>query len=132
MKEYKLVIETLNADGTGGYSAGSSNSSNFVVDRGVSRKPKFRILRQQFGDGYEQRLLDGINTKSEEYSVSFNNRSPEEVYTIADFLDATIPGNFDFYIDEEVVKVTTDTYDLVHSSTVGHSLSVVLKRVYEA
>lgn len=131
MKEYKLVIPTLNADGTGGYAAGGTNN-NFVVDRGVSRKPTFRILRQQFGDGYEQRLLDGINTKNEQYSVSFNNRSPEEVYTIADFLDATIPGNFDFYIDEEVVKVTANTYDLVHSSTVGHSLTVQLKRVYEA
>ena len=28
----------------------------------------------QFGDGYEQRLKDGINSLREEYAVSFVNR----------------------------------------------------------
>lgn len=131
MAEYKIVIPTTDGTTTGGYSSGGTNT-NFVVDRGVSRKPTFRILKAQFGDGYEQRVLDGINAKQEEYSVSFANRSPEEVYTIADFLDATIPGNFNFYINNETVKVTTESYDLSHDNTVGHSLSVTFRRVYEA
>lgn len=131
MAEYKIVIPTTNGTTTGGYSAGGTNT-NFVVDRGVSRKPKFRVLKQKFGDGYEQRLLDGINAKTEEYSVSFQNREPAEVYGIADFLDATVPANFDFYIDEEVVKVYCDEYELSHESTVGHSLTATFKRVYEA
>jgi phage-related protein len=131
MAEYKLVIPTADGTTTGGYTSGGTNT-NFIVDRGVSRKPTFRILKASFGDGYEQRVLDGINAKNEEYTVSFANREPEEVYTIADFLDATIPGNFNFYINDEIVKVTTDSYDLSHESTVGHSISMSLRRVYEA
>jgi phage-related protein len=130
MAEYKIVIPTTDGTTTGGYSAAGTNT-NFVVDRGVSRKPQFRILRQQFGDGYEQRLRDGINTKEEMYDVSFNNRQPEEIYTIADFFDAVIPESFDFYIDNDIVRVFTDTYSIVHGSTIGHSLTVALKRVYE-
>ena len=131
MAEYKIVIPTTDGTTTGGYSSTGTNT-NFVVDRGVSRKPTFRILKAQFGDGYEQRVLDGINAKQEEYGVSFANRSPEEVYTIADFLDATIPGNFNFYINNEIVKVTAEGYELSHENTVGHSLTVTLRRVYEA
>jgi phage-related protein len=131
MAEYKIVIPTTNGTTTGGFSAGGTNT-NFVVDRGVSRTPKFRVLKQKFGDGYEQRLLDGINAKTEEYSVSFQNREPTEVYSIADFLDATVPANFDFYIDNEIVKVYCDEYQLTHDSTIGHSLTATFKRVYEA
>lgn len=131
MAEYKIVIPTTDGTTSGGYSPAGTNT-NFIVDRGVSRRPTFRILRAQFGDGYEQRVLDGINAKTEEYTVAFKNRPPEEIYTIADFLDAIIPGNFDFYIDNEIVKVTADTYDIVHESTIGNSLNITLKRVYEA
>ena len=28
----------------------------------------------QFGDGYEQRIQDGINNLKQEFSVTFNNR----------------------------------------------------------
>lgn len=131
MAEYKIVIPTSDGTTTGGYAALGTNT-NFVVDRGVTRTPKYRLLKQSFGDGYEQRLLDGINAKTEEYSVSFNNRSPEEVYTIADFLDATVPANFSFYINDETVKVMCESYVLSHGSTVGHSLNATFKRVYEA
>lgn len=131
MAAYKIIIPTSDGTTTGDYQAGGTDT-DFVVDRGVSRKPKFRVLKQQFGDGYEQRILDGINAKTEDFSVSFANRSPSEVYTIADYLDAQVPANFNFYIDDETVKVYCEEYSLVHESTVGHSLTATFKRVYEA
>lgn len=49
----------------------------------VSKKP--RIKKMQFGDGYEQRLSDGINTNPEEWSLTFK-RSPSQITAIDNFL----------------------------------------------
>ena len=128
MAEYKIVIPV---DGSGDYSSGGTNT-DFIFDRGISRKPKFRILSAKFGDGYEQRLRDGINAKEEEVSVSFNNRTPTEIYAIADYLDATIPTSFTLYVDEDSFKVTCTEYQITHTETNAYSLSTTFKRVYEA
>lgn len=131
MANYKLVIPTADGTRTGGYSASGTNT-DFTVDRGVTRTPKFRVLAQTFGDGYEQRILDGINAKTEEYTASFANRDPDEIYAIADFLDNTIPTSFNFYINTETVKVTAEDYSITHNSNIAATLNLKLKRVYEA
>jgi phage-related protein len=130
MANYKIVIPTTDGTVTGGYSAGGT-LTDFVVDRGVKRSPKFKLLKQSFGDGYEQRLRDGINSKREDYSVSFKNRTPEEIYAIADFLDAIVPENFDFFIDNETTSVYCEEYDITHDQTNSYSLTTTFKRVYE-
>lgn len=48
---------------------------------------KFRVLSAQFGDGYKQRAADGINNKSQSWSLSFTGRKAD-VQPIMDFLDA--------------------------------------------
>jgi phage-related protein len=128
MAEYKIVIPV---DGSGNYDSGGTDT-DFIVDRGVSRSPKFRILSAKFGDGYEQRLRDGINSKEEDISLSFNNRTPTEIYAIADYLDATIPTSFTFYVDDDSFKVTCEDYQITHTETNAYSLSTKFKRVYEA
>ena len=130
MANYKIVIPTSDGTVSGGYQAGGTDT-DFVVDRGVKRMPKFKLLKQSFGDGYEQRLLDGINSKREEYSVSFKNRSPEEIYGISDYLDAIVPENFDFYINNEVTQVYCEGYEVSHENTEAYTLTATLKRVYE-
>ena len=51
----------------------SSSAFEAVADRGLSRKSKHNVLTAKFGDGYEQRVLDGINTKQDMFNISFNN-----------------------------------------------------------
>lgn len=46
--------------------------------------PKVRKI--QFGDGYEQRVRDGMNNLPEVWSVRFVNRPIEEIDEIDDFL----------------------------------------------
>lgn len=49
----------------------------------VSVKPKVKVV--SFGDGYEQRSPDGINTQLRNYSLQFSG-SPADVSSIDQFL----------------------------------------------
>ena len=44
-------------------------------DKGLARSSKPIIHLAKFGDGYEQRLANGINNLVESYSIAFNNRT---------------------------------------------------------
>lgn len=57
-------------------------------DFGASMSLKPRVLTAQFGDGYAQRLGDGINTQGEEWSLTFSSRTAAEFDAILDFLEA--------------------------------------------
>lgn len=45
-----------------------------------------RVLSSQFGDGYEQRALDGLNTQRLKLRVEFDNVSREKATRVVDFL----------------------------------------------
>ena len=71
-------------------------------DVGLSASNKFRILKSTFGDGYNQRAGDGINTKEKKYTLSWNNLEVSEINAIISFLDGqagyiafnyTLPGD---------------------------------------
>ena len=51
----------------------------------VAYKP--RVRRVAFGDGYEQRQGDGINTQPATWDLQFQNRTDTEAATITDFLE---------------------------------------------
>lgn len=53
----------------------------------AKKKNKPRVNKLQFGDGYEQRISDGINTNPEEWSLSFST-DPTTVNSIDSFLEA--------------------------------------------
>ena len=119
----------------------SSNAFEAVADRGLSRKSKHRVLTARFGDGYEQRVRDGINTKEDMFSISFNNREAEDINLIAGFLDNKAGTNFDFVITDtfnnsgslttSTLKVVCDEYNINYGQADNHSLSCQLRRVYE-
>jgi phage-related protein len=64
--------------------------STFTVppDYGAQLSDRPRVLLAQFGDGYAQRALDGINAAPEEWSLTFSARTPAERDTILAFLEA--------------------------------------------
>lgn len=45
-----------------------------------------RVLTAQFGDGYQQRVGDGINIAPRSWALTFNNRTVTEKNTIEAFL----------------------------------------------
>lgn len=120
----------------------TSSSSNFeaVADRGLSRQAQQRVLTAKFGDGYEQRVRDGINTKTENFNISFNNRNADEINLIAAYLDSKAALSFELVITDtfsggslttSTIDVVCDTYQIQYGHTDYHSLTTTLRRVYE-
>jgi phage-related protein len=113
----------------------SNPEKTVVADRGLQRQVKHRILTSKFGDGYEQRVRDGINTKEDSFNISFNNRPAEEINLIAAFLDAKAGLNFNLtitnYTGDEVIKVVAEEYNISYPQETIHSLQTTFRRVYE-
>lgn len=58
----------------------------WVPSKSFSKTNKPRVLTAQFGDGYSQRVSNGINPIVREWSVSFSGRTLKETNLIETFL----------------------------------------------
>ena len=119
---------------------GNSSAVEVRADRGISRQAQFSLLSAQFGDGYRQVGLSGINTKQENISISFNNRFYKEGNLIAKFFDNRQGLNFDLTLTNtagdaadstETIRVSCDGYNLVHVNDTTVSIQATFRRVYE-
>lgn len=137
-----------------GFTTSSPYGSRQVMfDRFTPVRTKPRILRADFGDGYSQRLADGINTIQEIWTVSFKNREFDEADDIYQYFES-LGGveSFDLtywdsnddspptseYDGEKTIKVIatdwTRTYIVAPatSATEGiYTVTATLERIYE-
>lgn len=79
---------------------------------GNSRKPRINIA--QFGDGYEQRLADGINYMQTEFDLSWEAREELVIMAMDDFLSATTPKAFPFQhpVTKQIINVFCDEWNI--------------------
>ena len=111
-----------------------------IPDKTLTRNNKPRVIKIQFGDGYEERVQEGINNITQNFSVSFNNRPKAEIDDIMAFLDNKAGTTaFDFtYPDtnasgnERTVKVVCEDYTQTYSFDDFYSCTATFRRVYEA
>ena len=111
-----------------------------IPDKTLTRNNKPRVIKIQFGDGYEQRVQEGINNITQSFSVTFNNRPKAEIDDIMAFLDnKAVTTAFDFtYPDtnacgnERTVKVVCEDYTQTYSFDDFYSCTATFRRVYEA
>ena len=77
---------------------------------GASKSSQPKTRKVQFGDGYEQRTLIGLNQNPKVWSLTFENISETDSDTIETFLDARAADSesFDWSPPDE-----TDTYKWV-------------------
>ena len=96
------------------------NSVQRTPDKTLTRNNKPRVIKVQFGDGYEQRIQEGINNITQQFTVTFSNRPKADIDDIMAFFDnkaGTTAFNFT-YPDtnasgsEKTVKVVVKT---IHS-----------------
>lgn len=64
----------------------ATETFDFCVKVGSSGTTAFRTRKAQFGDGYEQRVGDGLNTSVQSWSVNSTN-TKDEIQALKDFLD---------------------------------------------
>ena len=113
-----------------------------VPDKTMTKQSTPKVLRASFGDGYEQRIVNGINNIEEEYSVSFRNRLKEDIDDIVVFLDGkggvtkfpfTIPdSNNTTTTGEHTIQVVCENYSTNYEHDNVYSLTATFRRVYEA
>ena len=113
--------------------------TNRVPDRTMSNAIQPRVLKVQFGDGYEQRIQDGINNLKQQFSVTFNNRPKAEIDDIVAFLNnkaGTTAFNFTYPDSnagggETTIKVVCEDWSQRYSYDEFYSASMKFRRVYE-
>jgi phage-related protein len=65
-----------------------TSTNGTVPDFGLSKKSEPAIRNVQFGDGYSQRLVVGLNQSPKEWNLTWVNRSNADITAIETFLDA--------------------------------------------
>lgn len=109
-------------------------------DKGLTRVSSPKVLVAKFGDGYEQRLPNGINSIDETFNATFNNRTKEEIDDITGYL-ASLKGatSFTYTIpdtngsgNETSIKVVCENYSQVYNYGDFYSAMATFRRVYEA
>jgi len=135
-----LATNTIQTGG-GTVSAGTNITgftAKVVYDKGVAQQPKPRVLKAQFGDGYEMRVRDGINNTPRTWGLSFANRTKEDVDKLYKFFNTlagvdtcklTIPNAVD---GEETITVLVEEYSRTLNYDNYYSLSCSCREVFEA
>jgi len=115
----------------------SGFSAPLMYDRGLQQSAKPRVLKAQFGDGYEMRVRDGINNTPREWSLSFNNRTKADIDNIYDFFNGLASVDtcklvvpFDGGESTAVVVIESYSRTLLHDDY--YSLTCTAREVFEA
>lgn len=135
MAKFSFTISGSAIDVLKSETPGTNSDFEVVADRGLNRETQQRVLIATFGDGYEQRALNGINPKAETFNITLANRDAADINLVAAYLDERAGKNFTFTVTDLAgdtnLKVTCDNYNTVYLREQYHSLQAQLRRVYE-
>ena len=112
-------------------------SAGVPVDKGFQRGSAPKVHTLTFGDGYEQRIADGINNLAQQMNVTFNTRPKAEIDDLVAFFES-LGGvsKFRMTIDDtngaETIKVVCRQWNQTWNYDDFYSLSATFDRVYEA
>lgn len=114
-------------------------STQRIPDKGLNSTNTPRTFTVQFGDGYEQRVANGINNLEQKFSVEFRNRTKEEIDDIiAFFVNKGAVTAFNFtYPDsnnsgETTIKVICETWSQNWAYDDFYDANATFRRVYES
>jgi len=115
----------------------SGFSAPVIYDRGVQQNAKPRVLKAQFGDGYEMRVADGINNTPREWSLTFKNRTKEDIDNLYDFINGlaavdTCKLTVPFDGGESTAVVVIEEYSRTLTYDNFYDLSCTAREVFEA
>ena len=120
---------------------GGANISGFSaavpVDKGFTTQSTPKIHMADFGDGYTQRIADGINNLQQTMEVSFSTRPKAEIDDLVAFFESLGGVNkFEMTIDDtngaETIKVLCQQWSQTWAFDNFYSLSATFIRCYEA
>lgn len=104
-------------------------------DYGLSKTSSPNTRRVQFGDGYEQRLLYGLNQNAKKWSITWKNITNTEAGTIETFLDARASdgSSFDWTPPDDIVsyKWVCETWDKTLNVYNLNTITATFRQVFE-
>ena len=118
----------------------SYGNRQIVPDKGLSSTETPRVLLASFGDGYEQRIANGINSLEQTFSLSFKTRTKAEIDDIIAFF-VSLKGvtAFDYVVadsnaggGETTYKVVCEKWTKTYAYDDFYSATANFRRVYEA
>ena len=102
---------------------------------GSSLEEEPQVKRAEFGDGYVQRAVDGINAIPQTWSMRFDGKSEAEALAIRNFLRARAGVEaFDWTPPETgavSIKILCGKYRMDEAGYDNYSVSAVFKQVFE-
>ena len=115
-------------------------SAAVMFDKGAVETPKPKVIKTSFGDGYEMRMVDGINNTPRTWTLAFNNRTNDDIDNLYAFFqrlasvdtcrltfpDITAGGN------DEAVTVVIEEYSRTFGNAEYYSLSCTAREVFES
>jgi phage-related protein len=106
----------------------------WTPDKNLAKTTTPRVVGVKFGDGFEQRTGDGINTINSDYALAFTLRTRAEIDAIDDFLEARGGAEAFDWTDPRgrAIKVVCQSWTPVYDHDLNSALTCTFRRVYEA
>ncbi|MTD34035.1 phage tail protein [Paludibacterium denitrificans] len=98
----------------------------------LSRAP--RVLKAQFGDGYDQRVPDGINNNPQSWALTFNNRTNADADAIDAFLSAQNGVTWFWWTPPRVnaaIKVVCEKWDKSEATFNGTTVTATFDQKFD-
>ena len=113
-----------------GFTVPNIPTRKVLPDKTLSRQAAPRVRVAQFGEGYQQRAIDGINNIVDSYTLTFTNRDKTEADDILAFFDTKAAVTaFDFTIpDTNSTTTATGTVNGAINSTKAVVLDDVITK----
>ena len=108
-----------------------------MFDKGASETPQPRVIKAQFGDGYEMRIKDGINNTPRSWSLTFNNRTNTDIDKLYTFFQTlagvdtcmlTVPDSVG---GDDDVTVVIEAYSRTFGNAQFYSMNCTAREVFE-
>ena len=108
-----------------------------MFDKGASETPQPRVIKAQFGDGYEMRIKDGINNTPRSWSLVFNNRTNTDIDKLYTFFQTlagvdtcmlTVPDSVG---GDDDVTVVIEAYNRTFGNAQFYSMTCTAREVFE-
>ena len=131
------LVNTNAAASAGDTITGFAAGTKVMFDKGAQQAVKPRVIKAQFGDGYEIRVRDGINNTPRAWSLSFNNRTNDDIDNLFNFFNKlasvdtcqlTIPDSVG---GEETIKVVVEAYNKIYAYDQYYSMTCTAREVFE-
>lgn len=106
----------------------------FTPSKNVSKTVKTRTREANFGDGYSQRVPDGINNILREWRLTFENRSIDTANQIIGFLESKNGSeSFSWTPPNSPVtyKVVCMEWSELDTSHISKTINATFKQVFD-